>query len=177
VSVTATAAASTISLLFNTATGGFNILSSGGLLAGSFHTGSTSAAAFSAGGLLAGSFLTASGIAGVVSNAGTAGINLVSAGLSAGSFIGTFGSIAAITAVGVGTGAATIASVTTPRFGYNGSIAMTTATSQAVYQAGPFIAGVFLSGSMPTSIDLKSTAAIVTASQALVQPWFALVGA
>jgi hypothetical protein len=131
----------------------------------------------STGGLLAGSFFTASGSAGVVSNAGTAGINLVSAGLSAGSFIGTSGSIAAITAVGVGTGAATIATVTTPRFGYNGSIAMTTATSQAVYQAGPFIAGVFLSGSMPTSIDLKSTAAIVTASQALVQPWFALVGA
>ncbi len=175
-SVTATAA-STMTLLFQTATGGASILSSGGFLAGSFHTGSTSGAVFSAGGLLGGSFLTASGIAGVLSNAGTAGINLVSAGLSAGSFIGTSGSIAALTAVGVGTAAATIASVTTPTFGYNGAVAMTTATSQAVYQAGPFIAGVFLSGSMPTSIDLKSTAAIVTASQALVQPWFALVGA
>jgi hypothetical protein len=53
---------------------------------------------------------------------------------------------------------------------------MTTATADATFQA-IFNAGIMATGSAPTAIDLKSTAVKLTGSVALIQPWFALVGA
>ena len=88
----------------------------------------------------------------------------------------TTASIAALTAAGTVTATVTFATRGTPSFAYNGSFAMTTASSDASYLSGPFQAGIFASGSRPASVDLRSTAATVTGSIALVQPWFALVG-
>jgi len=100
----------------------------------------------------------------VFAAAGTAAMSfLSSAGLSAGSFI-------------TGSTAITAASISLPSFAYNGSFAMTTATSDASYLSGQFLQGIFKSGSAPTAIDMRSTAMTVTGSVALVQPWFALLG-
>lgn len=148
IKATATAA-SVVSFLQNVGTAAFGPLSSGGLLAGSFYTGS--------------------GSNNVLSNSGTVGI---SAALSLAT-----ASLGAVTAAGATTNSSTFATTGVPNFSYNGSVAITTATSVASYLSGPFQAGMFVSGSAPTSIDLKSTAATVTGSIALAQPWFALVGA
>jgi hypothetical protein len=101
-------------------------------------------------------------------NAGTAGASL------AASF--TTASFGALTGASVATGTATLAGTGIPSFAYNGSFAMTTNTTQASYLSGPFQAGILISGSSPVSIDLKSTAALVTGTICLIQPWFALAG-
>jgi hypothetical protein len=124
----------------------------------------------------------------ILSSVGLNAVSLLSTGgLSAGSFIGTSGSVAAISNVGtVGvtdllnaaatTGTSTLASSGLYNFQYNGTFAMTTATTVASYLSGLFEEGIYLTGGSAAAISLSSTAAIVTGSQALVQPWFALLG-
>jgi hypothetical protein len=179
VSVTNSAKSALFQLIGNAANSNIVSAVTLGGLAGSIHTGSTSTAVIAnAGtavasllasqGLSAGSFFTASGSGAVISNAGTAVASL------AGSF--TTASFGAVTAAGVATGSVTVTRTTAPTFGYNGSLAMTTATADATFQA-IFNAGIMATGSAPTAIDLKSTAVKLTGSVALIQPWFALVGA
>jgi hypothetical protein len=108
--------------------------------------------------------MTASAIASVLSDSGTAG---VAAALSM-----TTASLGAVTSVSALTGASTLATSGIPSFGYNGTGDIT-----AVYQSNPFMAGIMATGARPVSIDLKSTAVTVTGSLALLNPWFALVGA
>lgn len=153
----------------NAGTAGVGLLTSAGLSAGSVMTATGVANLMSSSGLSAGSFFTATGSAPVLSNAGTGG---VSAALSM-----TTASVGALTAVATATAARTQMSTAVPSFGYNGAAAMTTDTSQAVFQAAILSAGVFRTGASAASIDLRSTAFVETGSAALVQPWFALVGA
>jgi trimeric autotransporter adhesin len=138
---------------------------------------------------IAGSYHSASGSGAVLSNAGTSAFAgfLGSGGLSAGSFVGTSGSVGAVSNAGTAamtvlsgdatvTGSSTFGSSGLFNFGYNGTFAMTTSTNVATYLSGQFLQGIFLTGGSAASLALSSTAATVTGSLALVQPWFALVG-
>jgi len=154
-----------MSFILNASTGGVNVLSSGGLNAGSVHTGSTIASVLSSGGLLAGSFHTGSTIASVLSSGG---LSLLSA----------FSQTTTVSAVvSTGTTSWNLNSSLLPSFAYNGTFGMTTNTTQASYLSGPFMQGIMATGGSAASIDLRSTAVTVTGSVALQQPWFALAGA
>lgn len=162
-----------------TAVNSMTLFSAAGTAGRTGVNGSTSAAALSNAGtagltvmtggtLVTGSVLTVSATFAALQESATAGASLVN------SF--TTASIGALTAAGVGTAAATLATIGIPSFRYNGSAAMTTAATDASYLGGPFIAALVSTGSWMNSIDLKATAITVTGSAALAQPWFAMAG-
>lgn len=100
----------------------------------------------------------------VISNAGTGAINVLSSsGLSSGSFF-------------TASTAGTIASLTSYNFAYNGTFAMSTASTQNTYQWGQFQQGIMSTGSVPVAVTLSTSAVIASGSLALIQPWFALLG-
>jgi hypothetical protein len=100
----------------------------------------------------------------------TAGVFLSTA-LSAGSFIGTSGSLGAVTNVALGAlNSSTLAQLTLPNFGYLGT-ASTTSGLPTVFQAG-----IMSTGALPGSITLTSTAVTYSGSIAFQQPWFLLAG-
>jgi hypothetical protein len=169
-------------------------LSSGGLAAVSAHTGSTSttfggftnnpqniqvgkvgsSASLSA---APGSSIMATATAAstisllLANNSGTIGL-LGTAGFSAGSFIGTSGSLAAVTNVALGAlNSSTLAQAALANFGFIGT-GSTTSGFPTV-----FINGIMSTGAIPVSIALTSAAVTYSGSAAFQQPWFALVGA
>jgi hypothetical protein len=192
-----------ISALTNVTTATLGAMSSGGLAAVSAHTASTSAAAtvftaaqsfmllggvgstaslsttnvstFTDGSRVLKATATAASVVSLLMNTGIGGVSyLSSGGLSAGSFIGTSGSIGAVTAVGQASASATFtfATSTLPNFGYIGT--QSGATTGGLPTA--FSAGIMSTGGIPTSIALTSTAVTMSGSFALIQPWFALIG-
>lgn len=97
---------------------------------------------------------------------------LGSGGLSAGSFIGTSGSINAVTNVALGAlASSTVAATALPNFGFIGTGSTTSGFPTA------FIAGIMSTGAVPTSIAITSNAVTYSGSFAFIQPWFALAGA
>ena len=120
-----------------------------GTTAGSIITGSTAATAFSAG------------------------------GLSAGSFVGTSGSLSAVTNVGVAAlGSTTVNNLSTSLPGFNYLGASSVLTGGLFWQ--PFDAGLMSTGGIPANITLTTgtTAGLtVYGSTAMQQPWVALIGA
>ena len=171
-------------------------LSSGGLVGVSAFTGSGSTAVFGNAGTLAinnyelssntfaGSAASAIATATAISTKtfsiqartvfsaapSTAGV-FASTVLSAGSFIGTSGSLGAVTNVALGAlNSSTLAQLALPNFGYIGT-GSTTSNFPTV-----FIAGIMSTGAIPTAITLTSTAVTYSGSFAFQQPWFAMVG-
>jgi hypothetical protein len=95
-----------------------------------------------------------------------------SIGTSAGSFIGTSGSISAVTNVGTAAlSSITYGQTTIPNFGYIGTGSTTSGFPTQ------FSAGIMSTGAVPTAITLTSTAVTFSGSAAFQQPWFALCGA
>jgi hypothetical protein len=96
---------------------------------------------------------------------------LASGGLSAGSFIGTSGSVGAVTNVALGAlNSTTLAQLTLPNFGYIGTGSTTSGFPTA------FMAGIMSTGAVPVAITLTSAAVTYSGSGAFQQPWFALIG-
>jgi hypothetical protein len=96
---------------------------------------------------------------------------MLSAVFSAGSFIGTSGSLAAVTNVALGAlNSSTLAQLTLPNFGFIGT-GSTTSGFPTVFQVG-----IMSTGGLPVNIVLTSTAVTYSGSIAFQQPWFALVG-
>lgn len=170
-------------------------LSSGGLAAVSAFTGSGSIAALSNAGTLAinnyelssNSFVgsAASAIASataistksfsiqsrtIFSAAPTSAGVFASTVLSAGSFIGTFGSIGAATSISLANATSTLAVTTVAQFQQIGT-ASTTSGFPTV-----FLNGIMSTGAVPAAITLTSTAVTAVGNTAFRQPWFALVG-
>lgn len=150
-----------------------------GVQAGSIWTGSTTGNAISNArtaaasllrteGLLGGVFYTSLGAAAVLRDSVTDQAVLAAPFATA--------SMTALSAAGTATASSGFATHGIPSFKYNGSFAMTTASTDASYLSGPFSAGILLTGSSLASVDLKRTDVTVTGSIALVQPWFALCG-
>jgi hypothetical protein len=159
-------------------------LSSGGLAAVSAHTGSTSTAVTAWSGAPSAFIInkvgstaalttganssilataTAASTASLLLNAATAGFNLLSsAGFSAGSFIGTSGSIAALTVAS--------AQFSLANFGFIGTGSTTSGLPTV------FMAGIMSTGGIPSAITVTSAAVTYSGSVAFQQPWFALVG-
>ena len=88
---------------------------------------------------------------------------LFRSGLISGSFFSATTSAAAISAVGT--------SSSLPTFGYIGTGSSST-TPPTMFQNG-----IMGTSSLPTSIALTSAAVSMTGSVAMLQPWFALIGA
>ncbi len=96
---------------------------------------------------------------------------MLSAVFSAGSFIGTSGSLGAVTNVAMSAlNSSTLAQLTLPNFGFVGTGPSTTSFPNA------FMAGIMSTGALPANISLTSTAVTWSGSVAFQQPWFALLG-
>jgi hypothetical protein len=167
-------------------TASLGALSSAGLAAVSAFTGSGSAIAISNSGTLAinnyelssntfaGSAASAIASATSISTktfsiqartgfSGLTAMNVFSSTvLSAGSFIGTSGSIGALTVAA--------AQFSLPNFGFIGTGSTTSGLPTV------FMAGIMSTGGIPTAITLTSAAVTYSGSVAFQQPWFALVG-
>jgi len=98
-------------------------------------------------------------------------VSAVTLGLSAGSFIGTSGSLSAVTNVALGAlNSTTLAQLTQPNFVFIGT------NSTASGFPTVFLAGIMSTGAVPTAITLTSAAVTYSGSVAFQQPWFAMVG-
>lgn len=123
---------------------------------------------------------TAASTASLLLNAGTAATTVVTVAAggvtalgSAGNFV--LSSFSILSSGGLQAGSF-VTSTGAPNFNFNGSLAMTTNSTQATFQPYNFAQGIMATGSAPTSVALSSTAVTVTGSTALIQPWFALAG-
>ena len=96
---------------------------------------------------------------------------LASGGLSAGSFIATSGSVAAIS--NAGTAQINPLYPTVPGFVYIGT-GSSTGTNAAL--PSYFIGGIMSTGAVPTSVALTTTALTFTGTAANAQPWVAMIG-
>jgi hypothetical protein len=100
----------------------------------------------------------------------TAGV-MLSTAMSAGSFIGTSGSLGAITNVALGAlNSSTLAQLAFPNFGFIGSGSTTSGFPTL------FMNGIMSTGTSCFTIDLRATNVTYSGSIAFQQPWFALIG-
>ena len=164
-------------VLSNSGTGVSAFLSSAGLLAGSFFTTSGSANVLSnsgtgtsnfmsTGGLLAGSFFTASGSGAMLSNSGTAAVAVALSFTTASvSVVGSLSPAALISG--------TFGATTFQNFGFIGTQSGSTTTALPF----GFRMGVVSTSGIPSTLALTTTALTATGTLAMVQPYFALVGA